>query len=270
MPPHVLSLGYSPCPNDTFIFAGLSQGQIACPFQLQTHLEDVETLNHWAFAQQLDVTKLSFYAWACLRHKYRLLTAGSALGRGCGPLLVVRDPQAWRQTQVPVIAIPGRWTTAHFLLQLAMGPHSFQAHCQTFDTIMPAVQQGHVDAGLIIHESRFTYQQLGLTAVLDLGQWWEEQTGLPLPLGCIAARDELGANNHHQLEEAIRASLDFAYAQPAAVASYIRQHAQELADEVTQAHINLYVNEFSRDLGAEGQAAVAELLARGRQQGLCS
>lgn len=263
-----LTLGYSPCPNDTFIFCGLTQGNI--PLRhirfAQPVLEDVETLNSWAMQGRLDVTKLSCHALGHALDRYTLLDSGAALGRGCGPLLVTARADSGPASSWTV-AIPGQLTTAALLLRLFLGQP-----CRTivmrFDRIMDAVLAGEADAGLVIHESRFTYQARGLRCVQDLGAWWEEETGLPIPLGCIAARRSLLPELRTGIEKAIAASIRWAQAHPADCLGYIRQHAQELDEAVTAAHIGLYVNDFSLSLGEEGGAAVQELLRRGREAGL--
>ncbi len=261
-----LSLGFSPCPNDTFIFYALVHGLVGAPAFAPPCLEDVETLNEWALAGRLDVTKLSFHAYGLVRDRYALLASGGALGRGCGPLLVQRPGQPLDLGRATV-AIPGRYTTAALLLRL-YAPEVGGLRCLRFDQIMPAVAAGEVDAGVIIHESRFTYQAHGLAAAVDLGAWWEESTGLPIPLGCIAARREMGEARIAEVEQAIRQSVDWAFAHPQDVLPWIRGHAQELDDAVIASHIELYVNDFSRDLGEEGQRAVAALLERGRRAGV--
>ena len=264
-----ITIGYSPCPNDTYIFYGLTHGKIPLgrlsfspPF-----LEDVETLNEWALRGKLDVTKLSFHALGHVLDDYVMLSAGAALGRGCGPLLVTRpeltttDPTQW------TIAVPGAHTTAAMLLKLYV-PEVKDLQVMRFDRVMEAVCTGKVDAGVIIHESRFTYQGYGLACVKDLGSWWEEETGLPIPLGCIAARKSLGREVIGEIDRAIQASLVWANQHPNGCRDYIRGHAQELDDEVMQNHIKLYVNDFSLDMGQEGRAAVAELLRRGQEASL--
>lgn len=264
----LLHIGYSPCPNDTYIFNALANNLVETPeFRLAAPLlEDVETLNQWALDSRLDVTKLSFHAYGHLRHSYRLLPAGAALGRGCGPLFIdgpgekPADLSQWR------IAIPGRYTTAALLLQLYRP--GGQLVCMPFDRIMEAVCSGTVHAGVIIHESRFTYQKLGLHCLQDLGEWWEQETGLPIPLGCIAMRTRLDEALHRAMGAAIRRSIDWAEAHPQEVLPYIRRHAQEIEPEVMRSHIGLYVNEFSKDLGEEGHRAIDELLRRGEAAGL--
>lgn len=263
----LLTLGYSPCPNDTYIFNALVNGMVELSGArlAQPQLEDVETLNEWAMAAKLDITKVSFHAYGHLRRNYRLLPSGAALGRGCGPLLITgphpkpADPAKWR------IAIPGRYTTAALLLQLYR-PGS-EVVIMRFDRIMDALEAGTVDAGVIIHESRFTYQERGLSCLQDLGAWWEEETGLPIPLGCIVLRKEL-EHLHQNVAAAIRNSILWADAHPEEGLPYIRSHAQEIEPEVMQSHIRLYVNDFSKDIGQEGQAAIDELMRRGEAAGL--
>ncbi|MBW6520050.1 MAG: 1,4-dihydroxy-6-naphthoate synthase [Desulfoarculaceae bacterium] len=286
-----LTIGYSPCPNDTFIFYGLTHGKVDLPgIELAGPvLEDVETLNGWGLQHRLDVTKLSFHALGHVLDEYCLLSAGSALGRGCGPLLVAQSPLDLGAPGRYRVAIPGQLTTATLLFRLflsecaqerpqtkeepvSQAPRTAQERPELvemrFDTIMAAVQQGEVDAGVIIHESRFTYQQMGLVCLQDLGQWWEQSTGHPVPLGCIAARRSLGRERIAAIDQAIRASIDWAFAHSEQCLPYIREHAQELEDRVVRDHIGLYVNDFSRDLGAEGMAAVSVFLERGRAAGI--
>lgn len=263
-----LTLGYSPCPNDTFIFHALTHGLVPTSgFTVRERLEDVETLNRLALAGTLDLTKVSYHALGHLRDRYVLLRSGGALGRGCGPLVVALQPATMAELRGRRIAIPGVLTTANLLLQL-YGEGFDNVLPMSFDRIMPALKSGEADAGVIIHESRFTYQAAGFHAVQDLGAWWEAETGLPIPLGGILARRDLGAATIHAVDAAIRASLEHARAHPEAARAYIRAHAQELDDAVTAAHIDLYVNDFSLDLGEEGVRAVQALLARAEVRGL--
>lgn len=266
---NTLSLGFSPCPNDTFIFNALVHGQTGAgsPSFEEAVLADVETLNEWAFAGRLDVTKLSFHALGHVLDHYVLLMAGSALGRGCGPLLVAREEFSPAALPRLTIAIPGRYTTAALLLQM-YSPVALTTKVMRFDEIMPAIVAGEVDAGVIIHESRFTFQAHGLLLLQDLGAWWEQETGFPIPLGGIAAKRSLGKEKIQAIDRCIRASVSSAFARPEAGMPYIRQHAQELDDKVIKDHIGLYVNPFSLDLGEEGIAAVREFLERGRRLGL--
>lgn len=268
-----MQLGYSFCPNDTFIFYALSHGKVSTPFPVSEVLEDVETLNVWALEGKLPLTKISYAAYGRLRDKYVALRSGGALGRGVGPLLVAKQPlegiAAMPSPDSLVgrrIAIPGKNTTAFMLLSFYAG--GFIPVELRYDQIMPAVERGQVDAGLIIHESRFTYHLHGLHKVLDLGEWWESVTGLPLPLGAILARRDLGEATIRALDNAVRQSLEYAYAHPQETVAYIKQYAQELEDQVIWAHIHTYVNEFSLEVGAEGERAVAELFRRAEAQGL--
>jgi 1,4-dihydroxy-6-naphthoate synthase len=263
-----LTLGYSPCPNDTFIFHALVHGLVPLPdFTVNELLEDVETLNRLATGAALDVTKVSCHALGHLRESYCLLRSGAALGRGCGPLVVATTATTMAALRGGSIAIPGTLTTANLLLQL-FGAGYENVVPMPFDRIMPALAGGDVEAGVIIHESRFTYRAAGLHAVQDLGAWWEETTGLPIPLGCILARRDLGAGTIRAVDTAIRASLEHARAHPDSARAYIRAHAQELDEAVTAAHIDLYVNDFSLDLGTEGIHSIETLLARAEARGL--
>jgi len=270
-PTRTLSLGFSPCPNDTFIFHALVHGIVRVDgLDFAPRLEDVETLNRLAAEAVLDVTKISYGAIPYLVRDYVLLRSGGALGRGCGPLVVARDPIDPIDPAGLVskrIAIPGRKTTANLLLRL-FAPDAPAGEERIYSDIMPAVARGEVDAGLIIHESRFTYADHGLVKVVDLGEWWEQETGLPIPLGGILARRDLGEATIHAIDGALRRSVEHAFADPAASRDYVRAHAQELDDKVTQQHIDLYVNQFSIDLGEEGGRAIHELFARARRAGI--
>lgn len=259
-----LPLGYSFCPNDTFIFYAMAHAKVALPFGIQEVLEDVETLNRWALEGRLPLTKISYAAFGKLRDRYVALRSGGALGRGVGPLLVAKKPL--EQLKGQRIGIPGKNTTAFLLLSLYN--QGFVPVEMRYDQIMPAIASMQVDAGLIIHESRFTYSQHGLVKLLDLGEWWEQTTGLPLPLGAILARRDLGENAIGQIDQAVRQSLEYAYANPNETIDYIKQHAQELSDEVIWAHIHTYVNPFSLDIGREGEQAVKALFAMAEARGL--
>lgn len=257
-----LSLGFSPCPNDTYIFEAWVNGRLgAAAPPVQPVLDDVETLNRWALEGRLDVTKLSFHAYAKVRDRYRLLNAGGALGFGCGPLIVARRLLTREELIHASVAIPGDLTTAHLLLKLYQ-PQVSAVRVMPFDQIMPAVAAGQVAAGVIIHESRFTYSQHGLQAVVDLGAWWEQTTGLPIPLGGIVAKHSLGAARIAAIEQTIRASLRHANAHPRDPLPYMRQHAQEMDETVMRRHVALYVNDFSLDYGAQGHKTIDLLLQR--------
>lgn len=264
-----LTLGFSPCPNDTFIFHALVHG-LADKLGLKLsspELADVETLNEWAMHRRLDVTKISFHALGHVLDDYKLLSSGAALGRGCGPLLVASRKVDRQEIAALRIAIPGRYTTAAMLLRL------FASECRNlvslrFDEIMPAIVRGEVDAGVIIHESRFTYQDQGLLAVQDLGAWWEETSGCPIPLGCIAARRTLGDEVINLIEKGIKLSVLQAFENPEFSRIYIKSHAQEMDEQVIGQHISLYVNDFSIDLGEEGRKAIKIFWQRGREAGI--
>lgn len=263
-----LSLGYSPCPNDTFLFYPLVKNRVDTGgLRFQERLEDVETLNQLAMENTLDVCKVSWHAFAHLRDRYIMLRAGGAMGRGCGPLVVSRDPLGPTDLRRRKVAVPGRLTTASLILRL-FDPSIAEIVYLPFQEIMNAVARGTVDAGVVIHESRFTYQSRGLRKVLDLGEWWEQRTGLPLPLGGIAARRSLGQKVLATVNDVLRAGVQYARRHSDESARYIRRHSQEMDDEVCAAHIDLYVNEFSLDPGSEGERAAATLLARGEDCGL--
>ena len=263
-----LTIGFSPCPNDTFIFHGLVQALVNnCPSFTKPVLADVDTLNEWAMAARLDVSKISFHALGHVLDDYVLLRAGSALGRGCGPLLVTRADQADIPLERMTVAIPGRLTTAAMLLRL-FAPSCRRLVPIRFEQIMGAVREKRVDGGVIIHESRFTYHQHGLVCRQDLGSWWEDLTGYPIPLGGIVARRSLGREKILQLEECIRASVRLAFQFPEKCRAYIKKHAQELDDQVIYDHIHLYVNRFTEDLGEDGIEAVKEFISRGVSTGL--
>jgi 1,4-dihydroxy-6-naphthoate synthase len=264
----ILTLGFSPCPNDTFIFHALVSGLVGVAgTTFRPRLEDVETLNMLARAGELDITKVSCHLLGHIRDEYLLLSAGAALGRGCGPLLVSRDRVFPADLRGKPIAVPGRYTTAALLLRL-FDPELENLVYLPFHEIMPAVVRGEVAAGVIIHESRFTFQEYGLAKLVDLGEWWEQDSGQPIPLGGIVARRSLGGETVRSISTVIRDSIDYARAHPVAAGDYIRSHAQEMSDEVCAAHINLYVNDFSRDLGEEGRQAVRILIERAEGAGI--
>jgi 1,4-dihydroxy-6-naphthoate synthase len=263
-----LTLGFSPCPNDTFIFYALIHGRVpAGGLTFRERLEDVETLNRLVIDRALAISKISFHLLGHVRDDYALLRSGGALGRGCGPLVVARDrvdPSGLRGKR---IAIPGRYTTASLLLRL-FDPALDTFVVMPFHEIMNAVARREVDAGVIIHESRFTFQDHGLHALVDLGEWWERETGQPIPLGGIVARRDLGTETLTTVEGALRESVLFARAHPEEARGYIRAHSQEMSDEVCAAHINLYVNRYSVDFGHDGETAVATLLERAEAAGV--
>jgi len=264
-----LTLAYSPCPNDTYIFAAWTNGMLQDAPPVRVSLEDVENLNNAALKADHTLTKVSYGAIPLLTENYRILRAGGALGRGCGPLLVARPgtgetPQDFSDK---IIAIPGEMTTAFMLLRLAMNsrPQTLQMR---FDKIVEAVAGGTVDAGLIIHESRFTYQDAGLVEVVDFGDWWERQTGMPIPLGAILARNDLDDAQAQQINDTIRRSLRHARDNEKDVMPYVSQHATEMSEQVMRQHIDLYVNEYSDDVRDDGIAAANELFERAHRAGI--
>jgi 1,4-dihydroxy-6-naphthoate synthase len=256
-----LRFGFTPCPNDAFAFHALVHGLVPAPFDIEPVLLDIEELNRSAAGAELELTKLSFGAAAAAGDRYRLLRSGAALGRGVGPLVVAREAGSLADAAAGRIAVPGRETTAFLLLRLAVSALGEVVELR-YDRILDSVVAGEVDAGLIIHESRFTYHEQGLVAVADLGEWWEGETGLPVPLAGIFARSNLEPGLVDEVEAAIRASVEYAFAYPEASRDYVRSLAHELSDDVCAAHIALYVNEHSVDIGDEGLAAIDRLLGR--------
>ncbi len=253
-----LTFGFSPCPNDTFAFHALVHGLVDAPFRVRPVMADIEELNRRAAAGELELSKISYGALPRVADRYALLRSGSALGRGCGPLVVAREPLSLHAAAAGPIAIPGRETTAFLLLRLAAGRLGEVVELR-YDEIMPAVARGDAAAGLIIHESRFTYREHGLSCVADLGELWDERTGLPIPLAGICARRDLDGETVRAAEAAVRASVEHAFAHPEASRAFVRAHAQELSDAVCDAHIRLYVNEHSVDLGDDGLRAIDAL-----------
>ncbi|MBI5027172.1 MAG: 1,4-dihydroxy-6-naphthoate synthase [Nitrospirae bacterium] len=266
-----LTLGYSPCPNDTFIFYALVHGKIdAGDLRFKEILEDVEALNQMAINASLDITKVSYHAFDYLRKNYCLLRSGSAMGKGCGPLIVAREDCEIKDLKGKKIAIPGRLTTAYLLLQLYDASLIIEEDIKVmpFYKIMDAVKNGEVDAGLIIHESRFTYPAYGLKKVIDLGEWWEKETGLPLPLGGVIAKRSLGNDLIRKIEGLLRESVKYAMSYRNEPMTYIKMHSQELSADVIEKHINLYVNDYSIDIGEDGMRAVEELFRRAEERGI--
>lgn len=268
-----IGIGYSPCPNDTFMFHALVHGLVEVPrVRFEPWLADIEELNRRAAGDDaLPVTKLSAFAALHGAARYAIAPAGAALGRGVGPLVVVRQagrrPDRLAELAGRRVAIPGRRTTAHLLLRCFAGA-DWEPVEMRFDRILGAVARGEVDAGLVIHESRFTYAGFGLERLADLGELWEAQSGLPLPLGVIGIDRGLPATLRRAITQGIASSVRYAQACPDESRSYVRAHAQELADDVCARHIALYVNESSAELGAEGRAALEALAAKARAFGL--
>ncbi len=260
---HELSFGFSPCPNDTFAFHALVHGLIDTPLDTRPVLLDIEQLNQRAHTGEFHLTKLSVGAFAAVGDRYRMLRSGAALGHGVGPLVVTREPASLTDAVRGRVAIPGRETTAYSLLRLA-APTLGQVIEMRYDRILRAVADGDVEAGLIIHESRFTYADHGLHKAVDLGDWWERDTGLPVPLAGICARSDLPDDVFAEAERAVRASVQYAFDHPEASRAYVRAHSQEMSDQVCDSHIALYVNEHSLDVGEDGLRAIARLV-KGRR-----
>lgn len=260
------NLAFSPCPNDTFIFDALVNQKIDtgdCSFNV--YLEDVQTLNEWAIAGKMDFTKVSYGVMPKIRDTYQLLNSGSALGKGVGPLLITKPTASnhqfifsSEQVNEMTIAIPGENTTAHLLFSLAY-PKATKKVFKVFHEIETAVLNGEVDAGVIIHENRFTYAAKGLIKIIDLGDYWEQTYQMPIPLGGIVAKRSIEQTRIHQVDAYIKQSIEYAFANYPTIAPYVRANAQEMSEAVMLQHINLYVNHFSLDLGTEGLAAVEKL-----------
>jgi 1,4-dihydroxy-6-naphthoate synthase len=256
-----LTLGFSPCPNDTFIFDALVNKKIDTEgLTVQPVLEDVQTLNEWALQGRLDITKISYGVLPLLLNEYIVLNAGGALGKGVGPLLITKHAHA-ADTEVNnmTIAIPGENTTAHMLFSLAY-PQATKKKFMLFSAIEDAVLTGTVDAGVIIHENRFTYQQKGLHKLVDLGEYWERQTGNPIPLGGIVMKKSFDNALQQKVDALIKRSLEYAFKNYPLITDYVKQHSQEMSETVMRQHIDLYVNNYSLQLGPDGKAAVHTFL----------
>jgi 1,4-dihydroxy-6-naphthoate synthase len=261
-----LSLGFSPCPNDTFIFDAMIHGKVDTEgLSFEVFLEDVEALNQLAFAKIPDITKLSYHAYGYLSEDYVLLNSGSALGQNCGPLLIAKTSLSTEQINTGTIAIPGKYTTANFLLSLAY-PEATQKKEMLFSAIESAVLNEEVTAGLIIHENRFTYMDKGLVKIQDLGEFWENKTGHHIPLGGIAIQRKLPLAIQQKVDRVLRRSVRFAMDHPEQTMDYVGQFAQEMNPQVMQQHIALYVNEFTEDLGPIGKAAIEKLYVMGQER----
>ena len=266
----MLSLGFSPCPNDCFMFDAIVNRRIDLDgLEYAERLADVEALNRWAFAGEADVTKLSYHAYAFCADSYVLLDAGSALGRNCGPLVISKRPISRDEVAAGAlrVAIPGRYTTANLLFSLAF-PEARDKTELVFSEIEPALLAGRFDAGVIIHENRFTYEAKGLRKIIDLGEFWERETGAPIPLGGIVVDRSLPDDVKRRMNRVLRRSVEYAFANRSASLPYVRAHAQEMSEEVIYKHIDLYVNEYSIDLGTEGRRAVELLFDRAQAAGV--
>ncbi len=257
-----LTLGFSPCPNDTFIFDALVNHKIDTEgFEFDVQLEDVQTLNEWALQGKLDISKISYGVYPLIAARYDLLKSGGALGKGVGPLLIAKSKdENWKSNiENYYIAVPGKNTTAHFLFTQAF-PTAKNKKFLVFHEIEDAVLSGKVDAGVIIHENRFTYQQKGLVKLIDLGEYWEQTTGYPIPLGGIVTHQRIDKSTQQKIEQLIRKSLEYAFEHYPAVTDYVKQHSQEMSEDVMRQHIDLYVNNYSLDLGEEGMKAVEQMM----------
>lgn len=268
-----LTLGFSPCPNDTFIFDALIHHKIDTEgLEFEVFYDDVETLNQKAFRGELDITKLSYHAFAYVVDKYVLLDSGSALGFGVGPLLISNSEFSISDLEAPdaskiKIGIPGKYTTANFLLGLAF-PNATNKQEIVFSEIEDALLNDKIDVGLIIHENRFTYQYKGLKKIIDLGDYWEKQTGCAIPLGGIVANRRLPEEVQLKINRILRKSVEYAFANPKSGLEYIRSHAQEMSEEVMYKHIELYVNQYSVELGTEGRKAIQLMFDKAKENNI--
>lgn len=258
-----LSLGFSSCPNDTLVFYGLINGKLKSDISFKEFIADVETLNEKALDGELDITKVSVSAYLKVHERYELLNSGAAMGRGCGPLLVTRNVSSISELNGSEIAIPGRFTTAYLLFRAFIKKNFrdlfFVPRFMTFDKIIHAVSSDEVRAGIIIHESRFTYESAGLKALIDLGEWWERNTGLPIPLGCIIAKKSLGIDLIKKIDSLIHDSVVYGLKNIDEALSYIKRYSQELSEDVIMKHIRLYVNDFTIHMGTQGREAIERL-----------
>jgi 1,4-dihydroxy-6-naphthoate synthase len=263
-----LNLAYSPCPNDTFVFSSIHAGNIKLgPHTLHIHHLDIESLNQYALEGRFEISKMSFYTWLFLKGKYRLLQAGNALGYGCGPVLLSQKKIDLGELPSLKVVLPGEHTSANLLFRL-FSPSSKNLFYTTYDRIIPALQSGEADCGVVIHEGRFVYEKENLRLVRDLGEWWETTTGSPIPLGAIGIRADFPQTLDHQVESLIRQSLELSRKDPQSALPYIRSKALELDDVIIQNHINTFVNKFSFDLGSEGLNAINALRTRAQAAGL--
>ncbi len=254
------TLGFSPCPNDTFIFDALVNKKIDTGnFDFDIVLEDVQTLNQWALQGRLDITKISYGVLPLILNDYNLLESGGALGKGVGPLLIAKNKIDLVAINDCTIAIPGKNTTAHLLFSLAF-PEAVKKQFMVFSEIEDAVLNGKVDAGVIIHENRFTYQDKGLVKLIDLGEFWEKETGCPIPLGGIVMKKNFSTEIAVQINSLIKKSIEYSFANYPDIAPFVKQHSQEMSEQVMRQHIDLYVNNYSINLGNEGKEAIDTLL----------
>ena len=263
-----LNFAYSPCPNDTYTFFGIAAKQVALDgHAIKVCHHDIESLNRFAFSGRYEITKLSFHAWLLLGDRYRLLKAGNALGYGCGPLLVSRQPVRRADLTGLRIVLPSEHTTAHLLFRLYC-PEAEQRTFTTYDRIFGELRAGQADCGVVIHESRFLYEKEGLCKVCDLGKWWEETTQSPVPLGAVAVRSDVPPELDAALEGLIRKSLLLARSDPALTRSYVRKMACEMDEAVIEKHIQAFVNDFTMEIGAQGMRAIEQLKALAGSAGI--
>ncbi len=263
-----LSLGFSPCPNDTFIFDAMIHQKIDTEgLEFEVMMADVEQLNQKAFSGDLDITKLSYHAFSYVLDQYALLQSGSALGNNCGPLLIAKRPLSNAEIQTAKIAIPGKYTTANFLLSLAF-PDNKNKVKLLFSKIEDAVLNNDVDAGLIIHENRFTYASKGLIKIMDLGEFWESTTQLPIPLGGIVVKRTLPPSIQQKIDRVLQRSVQFALKNPEQTIPFVSQYAQEMDQKVMFQHIDLYVNDYTVDLGKKGKEAIQKLFDTAHKKGV--
>lgn len=261
-----LTLGFSTCPNDTFVFDAMIHQKVDTEgLQFEVVLADVEELNKNAFSGTIDITKLSYHAFAYIANSYKLLTSGSALGYKNGPLLISKHKIYADEVKDIKVAIPGKHTTANLLFSIVY-PNVKQKKEYLFSDIEEAILDGEVDAGVIIHENRFTYEKKGLKKIIDLGEEWEEKTGNPIPLGGIVIHRKFDSETMLKVNRVLKRSVDFAFKNPDSSYSYVKNYAQELDDDVIKKHINLYVNNFTSDLGEKGKNAVITLFERAKQE----
>lgn len=262
-----IKLGFSPCPNDTFIMAGIGTGKTGSEYAFDIYIEDVETLNQWAMSGRLDITKMSFFAFARVLSEYSMLYRGCALGRGAGPLLVTTPGKSIDDIKGSPVASPGRWTTASALLSFYLG-YEPDFRYMLYRDVMASVTDGEVASGLLIHEGRFTYKEYGLEMLLDLGQWWEQETGLPIPLGGFFIRRSMGSKFAREMDHLIGASLRWAKLNHDKAMEYVMRYAQELKPSVVKQHIGLYVNDETEMLSHEGIEAVERFLELCEKRGI--
>ncbi|PJZ70942.1 menaquinone biosynthesis protein [Leptospira perolatii] len=262
-----LSLAYSPCPNDTFIFYHLISGKTNSALKIREELFDVENLNQFAKEGRFHSTKLSFAAYFHVADRYALLDSGSALGRNCGPLIVKRKGNKANAPKGKKILVPGLWTTANLLLHLYL-QGDYEPVPMRYDLILDHVKNGEADFGVLIHEERFTYEKRDMEKVRDLGEWWEEYSGAPIPLGCIAVRRDIEESVRQELDRALKESIDLAFKNRESTYQYIFQHSQDTTKEVVDSHINLYVNQYTKSLGEEGRKAISLLYKESLRTGL--